>query len=99
MDGELSLTACYWNALETAARMELSSIAFPLIGYPDCDYPLDICTRSALSTCSMWLRQHPHTALRISLTAANDEEFQAYSRSARELYSGITTEDSSFQSS
>lgn len=88
MDGELSLTACYWNALETAARMQLTSIAIPLIGYPDCDYPLEICTKSALSTCAMWLRQHPHTAIKIVLTAASDEEFRSYDRSAKDLYAG-----------
>lgn len=86
MDGELSLTACYWNALETAVRMELPSIAIPLIGYPDCDYPLEICTKAALSICSMWLRQHPHALIKIVLTAATDEEFQSYDRSAKELY-------------
>lgn len=86
LDGQLSLSACYWNALESAWQLRLSSLAVPLLGYPYGGYPLQESTETAIASCSQWLRRHPDAALRIVLTAADDDEFEAFGQASRALY-------------
>ena len=78
-DAPALLWSCYEEALQTAARYDCHSIAFPCISTGIYGMPLEIAARQALDAIGFWMREHPNYEMHIFLCCYREEEYKVYS--------------------
>ncbi|MBM7714565.1 O-acetyl-ADP-ribose deacetylase [Siminovitchia sp. FSL H7-0308] len=81
------LANCYKNALGLASEKGLQSISFPSISTGVYRFPIELASKTALSTIIGFLKKHPFG--KVVMTLFSEEDYHTYQSSLEELIKEI----------
>lgn len=87
LHGASLLATVYWNALDAAAKVGASSVAFPAISTGIYGFPADAAADIAVDTAYRWLTINDYSVKRVMLVAYNDEAAEPLRNSVERLTS------------